>query len=91
MSLKSGDVFLLIDRPSKRKSGDGPTCEGFITAYVHLSQISVEKRDIVERGQQVGICGSTGSSTGPHLHFEWKTNNQMKWSSKSYGSICKQG
>ncbi|MGP4080101.1 lysozyme family protein [Pseudalkalibacillus sp. R45] len=51
--------------------------EGFITAYAHLSDLSVKRGDIVERGQQVGICGSTGSSTGPHLHFEWKTN---KWS-----------
>lgn len=51
--------------------------KGFITAYAHLSDLSVKKGDIVERGQQVGVCGTTGSSTGPHLHFEWKTN---KWS-----------
>jgi Lysozyme-like/Peptidase family M23 len=45
----------------------------FITAYAHMSDISVEKGETIEKGQQVGICGNTGSSTGPHLHFELKS------------------
>jgi murein DD-endopeptidase MepM/ murein hydrolase activator NlpD len=48
--------------------------EGFITAYAHLSDLSVKKGETIDKGQQVGVCGSTGSSTGPHLHFEWKSN-----------------
>lgn len=40
------------------------------TKYAHLNQISVERGQTVERGTVVGAVGTTGKSTGPHLHFE---------------------
>lgn len=43
---------------------------GIITKYAHMHEISVKKGDIVERGQKIGKVGSTGRSTGPHLHYE---------------------
>jgi murein DD-endopeptidase MepM/ murein hydrolase activator NlpD len=43
---------------------------GFETRYAHLSEIRVAKGDQVTEGQDVGAVGSTGHSTGPHLHFE---------------------
>ena len=43
---------------------------GFETRYAHLSAVTVANGDRVEAGQQVGKVGSTGYSTGPHLHFE---------------------
>ena len=43
---------------------------GFETAYGHLSEIIVEKGQQVEKGQLIGYVGSTGYSTGPHLHYE---------------------
>jgi murein DD-endopeptidase MepM/ murein hydrolase activator NlpD len=46
------------------------------TVYAHLSRIDVRKGQRVEQGQRIGAVGSTGWSTGPHLHFEFRINGQ---------------
>jgi murein DD-endopeptidase MepM/ murein hydrolase activator NlpD len=43
---------------------------GFNTVYGHLDKISVQAGDEVQRGQEVGLLGNSGRSTGPHLHYE---------------------
>ena len=43
---------------------------GYITVYGHLSQINVVPCQGIGAGQLIGLAGSTGNSTGPHLHFE---------------------
>jgi murein DD-endopeptidase MepM/ murein hydrolase activator NlpD len=43
---------------------------GLTTRYAHMSRISVSEGDKVETGQVLGLVGSTGRSTGPHLHYE---------------------
>ena len=49
--------------------------EGYISLYAHLSEINVREGQAVSKGQVIGKSGSTGNSTGPHLHFEVRKNN----------------
>jgi len=49
---------------------------GITTRYAHLSRISTEAGQRVRRGDQIGNAGSTGRSTGPHVHYEIRENDQ---------------
>jgi murein DD-endopeptidase MepM/ murein hydrolase activator NlpD len=49
--------------------------DGFATVYGHLSQINVSQCEVVTGGEVIGIAGSTGNSTGVHLHFEVREGN----------------
>ncbi|MFJ8085808.1 peptidoglycan DD-metalloendopeptidase family protein [Streptomyces sp. NPDC096205] len=57
---------------------------GHIYTYCHLSERQVAPGQRVSAGQQLGKVGSTGNSTGPHLHFE-----MSKGSTWSYGNVAK--
>ena len=60
---------------SKERFGYGRTVEinhggGYVTRYAHNQKVLVSVGDTVQKGQAIALIGSTGRSTGPHLHFE---------------------
>lgn len=68
---------------SGSKSGYGYAVEidhgnGLVTRYGHFHSLYVSKGDIVTTGTPLGRCGSTGNSTGTHLHFEVIANGKFK-------------
>jgi len=67
---------------------------GFKTRYGHLSQRSVKTGQVVRKGQKIGEVGSTGRSSGPHLHYEvWFLHHKLnpgpfdKWTLEKYDEI----
>lgn len=47
---------------------------GMVTRYGHMSQANCKVGDFVSQGEVIGLSGSTGNSTGPHVHFEMRMN-----------------
>lgn len=83
VSVARGRVLAARDRdvtafgcPSPQKEiyvlhriGSGEYAEDFVSYYAHLSEFSVQTGDTVNRGQELGKAGTTGCSSGDHLHF----------------------
>jgi murein DD-endopeptidase MepM/ murein hydrolase activator NlpD len=51
---------------------------GWTSRYAHLSQLSVSVGQTIEKGDKIGEVGSSGRSTGPHLHFEVRNDDQPR-------------
>lgn len=63
---KSNGRYVIIDHGN-----------GFKTKYGHLKKILVQRGDTVARGQVIGLVGSSGRSTGPHVHYEIRYDNKV--------------
>jgi biotin carboxyl carrier protein len=61
---------------------------GVYSIYMHLNEFKVKKGDVVQPGQLIGIIGTTGRSTGPHLHFEIEIQgipvNPLTWLRRAF-------
>ena len=77
-----------------RRAGYGNTIEidhgnGYVTRYAHNSRLTARVGDLVRSGQQIARAGSTGRSTGPHVHLEvWENGravNPRKFLARSHG------
>ena len=67
----AGGVVLFSDfHPQYGQSVEIDHGRGLVTRYAHASKLLVQSGDIVRRGQTIALVGTTGRSTGPHLHFE---------------------
>ncbi len=49
---------------------------GYKTLYAHMQKTVVKKGELVKKGQKIGVVGSTGTSTAPHLHYEVRLNGR---------------
>lgn len=57
------------------------------TLYGHLSEVFVRPGDSVKQGEVIGRVGSTGNSTGPHLHFEVRQRTNQGWIAQNPGAL----
>ncbi|MEO8738258.1 MAG: M23 family metallopeptidase [Casimicrobiaceae bacterium] len=70
----SGKVIFADVHPAYGKMVEIDHGNGLISRYAHSSMLFVKEGDLVVRGQRIASVGTTGRSTGPHLHFEVRLN-----------------
>ena len=74
--------YVMIDHGKCTSDGNN-----YITLYGHASALAVAKGDKVTKGQTIAYVGSTGNSTGPHLHFEMRINGKITDPLKQYPGL----
>jgi murein DD-endopeptidase MepM/ murein hydrolase activator NlpD len=74
LAAASGKVVFADVHPEYGRMVEIDHGNGLVSRYAHASQLAVKEGDLVVAGQRVATVGSTGRSTGPHLHFEVRLN-----------------
>jgi murein DD-endopeptidase MepM/ murein hydrolase activator NlpD len=74
LAAASGKVVYADVHPEYGRMVEIDHGNGLVSRYAHASQLTVKDGDLVVAGQRIGMVGSTGRSTGPHLHFEVRLN-----------------
>jgi len=77
ISVGAGVVTYSGTRPSYGLTVEVDHGNGYLTRYAHAQELLVEAGDIVDQGQSIALVGSTGRSTGPHVHFEVFRNGRV--------------
>ena len=77
ISVGAGVVTYSGTRPSYGLTVEVDHGNGYLTRYAHAQEVLVEAGDIVDQGQSIALVGSTGRSTGPHVHFEVFRNGRV--------------
>jgi murein DD-endopeptidase MepM/ murein hydrolase activator NlpD len=75
MAPAAGKIVLVGDFYFNGKSIFIDHGQGLITMLCHLSRIDIKKGDEIKTGDAIGLVGSTGRVTGPHLHWTVSLNN----------------
>ncbi len=76
IAVASGVVTFAGERQGYGKMVEISHAQGLVTRYAHHEEVTVRTGDVVEKGDRVGIMGSSGRSTGPHVHFEVLKNGR---------------
>ncbi len=81
-----GNTIIVAHRKKERDEQGQPYVRegGYQTEYGHLDRIMVKQGQQIKRGQQIGTMGSTGRSTGPHLHYSVRLRDQKLSKHRGY-------
>lgn len=84
-----GIVIAAEPHPTYGNMVDLEHANGLTTRYAHASKLLVKLGDVVKRGQKIAEVGSTGHSTGPHLHFEVRQGGNAQNPSRFLQALAK--
>lgn len=80
-TIKASDHGKVVEAGLRKSFGNKIVIDhgnGYETTYAHMSSLTVQEGQVVRKGEKIGVMGSTGRSTGTHLHFEIHKNDSLE-------------